>query len=84
MNLDHQLIKFYNDFNKDALNAQLHILASIFRTGNKSVPKSVTDIANQLKATEGACILLNEVVHLVKLALVVPASSATWQEKFSN
>ena len=71
------MAEFYNDdFNYDDLAAQLLILIILLTT---STPPTVIDVA---AATEGASLLLTEVVRLVKLALVIPATSAAAERSF--
>jgi hypothetical protein len=75
-----QTMSFYDDFDHDALQAQLRILSNIF---HDAAPCTVLDVAKKLKATEGSFILLSEIVRLTKLALVVPATSASAERSFS-
>ena len=75
-----RMMSFYDDFDYNALQAQLHIVGNIF---NDAAPRTVLDVAKKLKATEGSFILLREIVRLTKLALVVPATSASAERSFS-
>jgi hypothetical protein len=75
-----ELEKVYDDFDYDILEAQLIILRSLFKT---SVPTTVSDVASVLRSTEGAALMLSEVVRFVKLCLVLPATSASAERSFS-
>ena len=75
-----QLSLFYDDFDYDSLGIQLKLLSNIFTS---SQPVTVTDIARQLNSSEGARVLIPDLVRLVKLALVVPATSASAERSFS-
>ena len=70
---------FYDDFNYDILAAQLLILRNLFTA---STPSTVTDLAEAVNSNEGVGLLLTEVVRLVKLSLVVPATSASAERSF--
>jgi hypothetical protein len=75
-----ELKKVYDDFDYDILEAQLTILRSLFKT---SVPTTVSDVAYVLRSTEGASLMLSEVIRFVKLCLVLPATSASAERSFS-
>jgi len=78
----HEVVQFYrDDFNHDSLAAQLQILRNLF---SRSTPATVTDVAATLNSAEGASLLLPQVVRLVKLALVIPATSASAERSFSG
>ena len=42
------------------------------------------DVAQSLQLTDGARIMLHDVARVIKLALVIPASSATAERSFSS
>jgi len=71
----------YDDFDYDILEAQLSLLRSLFKT---SVPTTASDVTTALRSTEGATLLLNEVVRFVKLCVVLPATSASAERSFSS
>ena len=75
-----ELEKVYDDFDYDMLEAQLIILRSLFKT---SVPTTVSDVTSVLRSTEGAALMLSEVVRFVELCLVLPATSASAERSFS-
>ena len=75
-----QLSVFDDDFNYDILAALLLILRNLFTA---STPSAVTDIAETLNSNGGVNLLLTEVVRLVKLSLVIPATSASAERSFS-
>ena len=75
-----QLSLFYDDFNNVnlELEAQLKTMRNLFTSENdtSSNPLTVTGIATKINSTEGANLFMTEVSRLLKLALVVPATSA--------
>lgn len=74
------LAKFYDEFDYNLLEAQLKIFKNLFT----SPPSTVQDIVMAIQASQGcARLLLNEVLQLVKLVLVVPATSASAERSFS-
>ena len=77
-----QIAVLYNDdFNYDTLATQLLILKNLF---SSSAPTTLTDIVTTLISAEGASLLLTEVVRLLKLALVIPATSSSAERSFSG
>jgi len=77
-----RLSNFYDNFNYEILAAQLLLLRNLF-SASASSPSTVTDISQALNSNEGVNILLPEVVRLLKLSLVVPATSASAERSFS-
>jgi hAT family C-terminal dimerisation region len=75
-----ELEKVSDDFDYDMLEAQQMILRSLFET---SVPTTVSDVASVLQSTEGAALMLSEVVRFVTLCLILPATSASAERSFS-
>ena len=75
-----QLAVFYDDFNYDILAAQLLILRNLYTS---STPSTVTDIVEAVNSNEGVSLLLTEVVRVVKLSLVIPATSASAERSLS-
>jgi Domain of unknown function (DUF4371)/hAT family C-terminal dimerisation region len=73
--------KLYDDLNCDTLAAQLAIFKSLFTA---STPSTVHDIVAAVKSTAGASLLLSEIVRLLKLLLVIPATSASAERSFSS
>ena len=69
-----------DDFNEQALQIQLHILAS-------TVPDDISNVIEVLsylkKMPESEKELINEVVKLAKLILVMPATNSTSERSFS-
>jgi len=82
-------MKFYDDFDKSSLAAQLTILHGAVTNRVQNLKQSdieritVLEVANLLKNTYGAQQLLDQVWRLTKLLLVVPATSATAERSFS-
>jgi hypothetical protein len=83
-----ELAKFtssYDDFDESALDAQLTVLRSAVVRRDLPTEENVTVdiIVDILKNTAGAQTLLDQVCRLLKLLMVVPATSATAERSFS-
>ncbi|CAC5381633.1 unnamed protein product [Mytilus coruscus] len=77
---------FYgDDFQKDNLRCQLKMVSANFESDCKREDVVFADIVKYVKSlSKGEKVWLNEVVKLIKLVLVMPATSATSERSFSS
>lgn len=78
------VVDFYGqDFNKNALKVQLETLQTTFSGSEKEQP-TLTDVFDYFRdLSEPMRCMFSEVVTLVKLILVMPATNATSERTFS-
>ena len=74
---------YTKDFNVDVLKMQLTILQAEFTKSKHSKPQTLQDIKDFISTLEGNRSLLSEVVKLITLVLVMPATNASSERSFS-
>ena len=80
-----QLCEFYMEFDSDTLQIQLSILAESyhsFRQG-EGVGEILHNVVDFLKKNKNIWPLITEVMSLVKIILVIPATNASSERTFS-
>lgn len=74
---------YAEDFDADVLKMQLSILQAEFTKSKHSKPRTLQDIKEFISNLEGTRSLLSEVVKLITLVLVMPATNASSERSFS-